>query len=208
MFPSKEGSSLKIEKLKFVMNYFRTIIKEIKSGRDLSAEFVVFYRKCVSTYTLDVEYWQSLSGPLLDVEIINELSIEDHTQVSQVDFANKFLGGGVLNHGMVQEEIMLLNAPETLVGLLFVEQLADNEALEIAGARKMSSSTGYSGTCRFSGSAPQSNLDDKSDLGVHNCHIIAIDAIKYMEGNISSQFKSEQILRELNKAYIGFSSTL
>jgi len=36
-----------------------------------------------------------------------------------VDFANKYLGGGVLNTGCVQEEIMFATSPELLVGLLF-----------------------------------------------------------------------------------------
>ena len=33
----------------------------------------------------------------------------------QVDFANKFIGGGVLGHGAVQEEIRFLICPELLV---------------------------------------------------------------------------------------------
>ena len=51
----------------------------------------------------------------------------------QVDFANKFLGGGVLGHGCVQEEIRFLICPEMLVTRLFTEVLEKNECLLMRG---------------------------------------------------------------------------
>lgn len=51
----------------------------------------------------------------------------------QVDFANKFVGGGVLGHGCVQEEIRFIICPELIVSRLFVECLGFNEALIITG---------------------------------------------------------------------------
>ena len=39
----------------------------------------------------------------------------------QVDFANKFVGGGVLGDGCVQEEIRFLINPELIVTRLFTE---------------------------------------------------------------------------------------
>ncbi len=38
-------------------------------------------------------------------------SIEDFTGKAKVDFANKFIGGGALHKGCVQEEIMFANHP-------------------------------------------------------------------------------------------------
>ncbi len=38
-------------------------------------------------------------------------SIEDFTGQVKVDFANKFIGGGALHKGCVQEEIMFANHP-------------------------------------------------------------------------------------------------
>ena len=38
-------------------------------------------------------------------------SIEDFFGSSKVDFANKFIGGGSLHTGCVQEEIMFVNHP-------------------------------------------------------------------------------------------------
>jgi poly(ADP-ribose) glycohydrolase len=45
--------------------------------------------------------------------------IEDLPADIKVDFANKFVGGGVLEHGCVQEEILMMICPELLLGVLF-----------------------------------------------------------------------------------------
>lgn len=42
-----------------------------------------------------------------------------------VDFANKNLGGGVLNNGAVQEEILFLCFPELITVMCLAEQLND-----------------------------------------------------------------------------------
>lgn len=51
----------------------------------------------------------------------------------QVDFANRFLGGGVLGLGAVQEEIRFCICPELIVTRLFCEALEDNECIIITG---------------------------------------------------------------------------
>ena len=51
----------------------------------------------------------------------------------QVDFANMYIGGGVLGRGCVQEEIRFVICPELLLSLLFTEVLTDNEAVVITG---------------------------------------------------------------------------
>lgn len=51
----------------------------------------------------------------------------------QVDFASRWIGGGVLSSGLVQEEILFLMSPELIVSRLFTERLADNECLIITG---------------------------------------------------------------------------
>ncbi|KAG7253515.1 hypothetical protein CRUP_000823, partial [Coryphaenoides rupestris] len=53
--------------------------------------------------------------------------------VVQVDFANRFVGGGVTGHGLVQEEIRFLINPELIVSRLFTEALENNECLIITG---------------------------------------------------------------------------
>lgn len=48
-------------------------------------------------------------------------TIEDHgVGMLQADFANKFLGGGVLGHGAVQEEIRFLICPGEFCSSAFI----------------------------------------------------------------------------------------
>ncbi|KAH0623454.1 hypothetical protein JD844_006215 [Phrynosoma platyrhinos] len=49
----------------------------------------------------------------------------------QVDFANRFVGGGVTGAGLVQEEIRFLINPELIVSRLITEVLDHNECLII-----------------------------------------------------------------------------
>jgi poly(ADP-ribose) glycohydrolase len=51
--------------------------------------------------------------------VIHDGGIEDFYGAIKVDFANKFIGGGVLRHGKVQEEIMFINRPEMYISTLF-----------------------------------------------------------------------------------------
>lgn len=50
-----------------------------------------------------------------------------------MDFANRFVGGGVTGAGLVQEEIRFLINPELIVSRLFTEVLDHNECLIITG---------------------------------------------------------------------------
>lgn len=67
----------------------------------------------------------------------------------KTNFANRFLGGGVLRSGCVQEEILLCIKPEILVGCLFTEMLAPNESLLVQGAARYSNYAGYSNTFQW-----------------------------------------------------------
>lgn len=45
----------------------------------------------------------------------------------------RFIGGGVLGHGSVQEEIRFLICPELLLSQLFSQQMLPKEAIVITG---------------------------------------------------------------------------
>ena len=76
-------------------------------------------------------------------------TIEDCSGTLQLDFANKYLGGGVLNSGCVQEEIRFVICPELLVSLLFTERLEKNESVIIRGCERFSSYIGYGDTFQW-----------------------------------------------------------
>jgi len=76
----------------------------------------------------------------------------------QVDFANEYLGGGVLGQGCVQEEILFVIYPECLVGLLLCERMAANEALVIRGVERFSNYTGYASTFMWTSAFTDSSV--------------------------------------------------
>lgn len=118
----------------------------------------------------------------------------------QVDFANKYMGGGVLGMGAVQEEIRFLICPEMIVTRLFTECLEKNESLIMKGCERFSNYTGYAGKFKWGGDFVDKTLRDQ--WGRMYTDVVAIDALVIRE--YSHQFKMGSILREINKAYSGF----
>ena len=68
-----------------------------------------------------------------------------------MDFANRKLGGGVLSAGRVQEEIRFSACPELITGMLFMEEMQDNEAIVIHGFLNYSHYSGYAKDLAFVG---------------------------------------------------------
>ncbi|GLD62818.1 poly(ADP-ribose) glycohydrolase-like isoform X1 [Lates japonicus] len=116
------SSSRKIEKLKTLMCYFQSVTEQKPTG------LVTFTRK-----SLDKPLnWKSSQTQLTKLHITCEGTIEDDGYgMLQVDFANRFVGGGVTSSGLVQEEIRFLINPELIVSRLFTEALDHNECLII-----------------------------------------------------------------------------
>ncbi|XP_056285998.1 poly(ADP-ribose) glycohydrolase [Pseudoliparis swirei] len=184
------SSSRKIEKLKTLMCYFKSVTEQKPSG------LVTFTRKGV-----DERNWRSSQTQLTKLHITCEGTIEDDGYgMLQVDFANKFVGGGVTSSGLVQEEIRFLINPELIVSRLFTEALDHNECVIITGTQQYSRYTGYSQTYQWNGSHQDTTPRDSWQ---RKCtEIVAIDALQFK--NFLEQFKPEKLNRELNKAYCGF----
>uniref|UniRef100_A0A3P9LWA3 poly(ADP-ribose) glycohydrolase n=1 Tax=Oryzias latipes TaxID=8090 RepID=A0A3P9LWA3_ORYLA len=188
-----EGSSpKKIEKLKTLMCYFKSVTEQKPTG------LVTFTRKVLDKSPI----WRSSQTQLTKLHITCEGTIEDDgSGMLQVDFANKFVGGGVTSTGLVQEEIRFLINPELIVSRLFTEALDDNECLIITGTQQFSKYTGYSQTYQWGGSHQDATPRDGWQ---RRCtEIVAIDAMQFR--NFLEQFHPDKITRELNKAYCGFS---
>ena len=98
----------------------------------------------------------------------------------EVDFANRFIGGGVLRQDTLQEEIRFLMSPECLVSLLICEKMHDNEVIYIFGTRKYINCKGYAKTFEFD----SINTDiltseiDLKNMRLNNC-ILAMDAVDF-----------------------------
>ncbi|XP_037319461.2 poly(ADP-ribose) glycohydrolase isoform X2 [Pungitius pungitius] len=185
------SSSMKIEKLKTLMCYFRSFTEQKPTG------LVTFTRK-----SLDKPLnWKSSQTQLTKLHITCEGTIEDDGHgMLQVDFANRFVGGGVTGSGLVQEEIRFLINPELIISRLFTEALDPNECLIITGTQQYSKYTGYSHTYEWGGSHQDTTPRDGWQ---RRCtEIVAIDALHFK--NFLEQFNLDKLNRELNKAYCGF----
>lgn len=92
--------------------------------------------------------------------------------------------------------------PECLVSMLICEEMDNLEAILIEGAEQFSTYSGYGGGFTYTGSHEDTNPVDAAN---RRCvSIVAIDAIPVM---FSGGFEHQKldIVRELNKAYAGFS---
>jgi len=78
-------------------------------------------------------------------------TIEDSQAELHADFANKYIGGGVLTGGCVQEEILFLVKPECLISLMFCAVMEANEVIFITGAERYSKYKGYGPRFGFDG---------------------------------------------------------
>ncbi|XP_033835851.1 poly(ADP-ribose) glycohydrolase [Periophthalmus magnuspinnatus] len=187
-----EGSSTrKIEKLKTLLCYFRRVTQNRPKG-------VVTFTRQTLTSSPD---WDSSQSQLTRLHITCKGTIEeDGYGMLQVDFANRFVGGGVTGHGLVQEEIRFVINPELIVSRLFTEALESNECLIITGTEQYSKYSGYAESYKWVGSYKDETPRD--DWQRRCTEIVAIDAYKYR--HFLEQFLPEKITRELNKAYCGF----
>lgn len=188
-------------KIKCIIHYFERICSCMPVGV-VSFERKVLPWKHSPPYVSypKADYWSKSFIPLCCFKVCSSGLIEDHSSEGlEVDFANKYLGGGALNRGCVQEEIRFMINPELIAGMLFLPSMADNEAIEIVGAERFSNYAGYASSFRYSGdNVDKRNLDS---MGRRRTRIIAIDAL-YNPGK--KQFRLECLLREINKAFCGF----
>ncbi|KAH8235571.1 hypothetical protein KR032_002670, partial [Drosophila birchii] len=190
-----------LEKLKCIMHYFRRVCPTERDGSNVPTGVVTFVRR--SAKPENQVRWNESAAPLgaVPLHVDAEGTIEDEgIGLLQVDFANKYLGGGVLGHGCVQEEIRFVICPELLVGKLFTECLRPYEALVMLGAERYSNYTGYAGSFEWSGNHEDHTPRDLSRR--RQTAIVAIDALHFAQA--THQYRVDLMERELNKAHIGF----
>lgn len=182
-----------IEKLRCILNYFNRVL-----SKETPANTITFQRRSIANRFM----WErsDLRFSHTKLYVTSNGKIEEAEGMLQVDFANRFVGGGVLGHGCVQEEIRFVMNPEMIVTRLFTESLEDEEALIMIGCEQFNSYKGYGANFKWAG-----NFVDKTPLDRfrrRKCRVVAIDALSYE--NYDEQFKQTTIRRELNKAFAGF----
>lgn len=186
-------NSVKTEKLQAIFHYFRRITKEMPTG-------TVTFRRQMMTSSKMPE-WEKCSALFGKLHVSTKGTIEDNgAGFLQVDFANKYIGGGVIGEGCVQEEIRFLICPELILSRLFCERLDSNECLIVAGAERYSDYIGYAHTFRWAGDHVDQTTRDSWER--RHSKIVAIDA--HVFRCYTDQFQAGLLKRELDKAYCGF----
>ncbi|KAJ3282160.1 hypothetical protein HDU79_010147 [Rhizoclosmatium sp. JEL0117] len=184
-------------KLDGVFEYFSQILER----SDLDTAKVTFTRRCLS----ENEYpeWNISDAEFCDIRAHVKGKIEDEgVGCLQADFANEIIGGGVLQQGAVQEEILFIIYPEMLASLLFCQQMMDNEAIFISGPERFARYSGYASTFKITGRfIDRTDFDSKRR---RKTEFVAMDAIYFRRDRKGSQFEKEYIVRELRKAYTAF----
>jgi hypothetical protein len=89
---------------------------------------------------VDEQQWAASEALLLKVEVVPPMIGFEHQEFGRhclhADFANKFLGGGVLSGGCVQEEIRFAICPELVLGALICPVMGKREAIQMVGAEQ------------------------------------------------------------------------
>ncbi|XP_076686654.1 poly(ADP-ribose) glycohydrolase isoform X1 [Andrena cerasifolii] len=182
-----------MEKMKCIFHYFRRVTSRAPEG------VITIQRRYIPKS--DCPKWDEQVQKLPPLHITCKGTIEtEGAGLLQVDFANKYIGGGVLGLGCVQEEIRFVICPELMVTMLVTEELDDTEALIVSGIERYSAYKGYSNTFKWVGDFIDETPRDNS--GRRLTSIVAIDALYFKQSQ--AQFSISNITRELNKAYVGF----
>ncbi|OWZ06636.1 Poly(ADP-ribose) glycohydrolase [Phytophthora megakarya] len=224
---------LKAQKLRCMLQYFlRVIPRSISDGDALSAEVIDFTRvgvhlpvaqgrtrgdqtsqelltilsSAVNNSDAASQDGADTHPQLCAARCVSDTLIEDLDKHLQIDFANKFAGGGVLNSGCVQEEIRFMLSPELLVSCLLFAKLEPHEAFVIHGTERYSAYQGYGGSFVYGG-----NFDDTTELVAlpdgcqrRECVIVGIDATDYSSARMERQYTRGHVWRDLVKAFAGF----
>lgn len=132
--------------------------------------------------------WSGNEKPLCKVEL-QRGSIADCPADLHVEFANSFIGGGVMTGDAAMEEMLFVMQPELMIAMALENRMVDEEAVCVEGALKYSDTTGFGKEFEFAG-------DYNGRRPGPPPTICAIDAVR--GGGIGF------VVRDMNKARIAF----
>lgn len=129
---ASQGRSV-INKIKCIIKYFQIFL----SNPAAHTGVLTFQRRYIDPD--DFPDWKNLDKKFSSIKwhVNSSGTIEEGYRMLQVDFANRYLGGGVLGRGCVQEEIRFMINPECIVGMLFCESMKKEEAIYIYGSKQV-----------------------------------------------------------------------
>ncbi|KAK7864330.1 hypothetical protein R5R35_009174 [Gryllus longicercus] len=176
-------------KLRSILQYFDHLENE-----GLPEQKVIFSRQVMSSKDwLTIEDWLECGLPLVPLLVRHEGRLDRAEPDSlHICFSSSRVGGDVLSDGFTQECLQFCTQPELLTMLSCVEALEDNEVLAIDGVMQVA---------RISGPRHRASMDPLAKPPLLS--VCCMDAEIYTTLPIS-QLEEDNVLRELNKALLGF----
>nr|XP_018897264.1 PREDICTED: uncharacterized protein LOC109030650 isoform X1 [Bemisia tabaci] len=143
---------------------------------------------------LTIEDWLECNLPLCPLSIKHDGRLErfDSSDSLLVCSSSSRLGGHVLNAGSSRECIQFCECPELIALLLFFEALEDNEVCIVENVLKVA---------KISDVRQKTNLELLEEP--QPMYLCLMDAENYTRLPLS-QYEEDNVLRELNKALLGF----
>ena len=125
---------------KCFLNYLIIIEKSLQQNNPILEDNIIYLRNNIQDMTI----YSKKEIDLCKIKIFEKDSMFNGEALYCVDFANKFIGGGVLYKGCVQEEILFAKEKEATVSMLYMEVMDFNDAIDkILNTIEYSETTGY-----------------------------------------------------------------
>ncbi|MFO0603410.1 MAG: hypothetical protein U0324_09565 [Polyangiales bacterium] len=135
--------------------------------------------------------WASLDVPLASARVeLHTGRMEDPDAEVFFDFANRDLHIHAVIPSLTQEEVLFSTCPELFPAILVCERMDDDEVIVLDGARRFCEYSGYLRSFRFEGLRADRRAQE----------VLAADAV------YRDHFTPEAVLRDLDKAWLGFTS--
>ncbi|KAK8790449.1 hypothetical protein WA171_001972 [Blastocystis sp. BT1] len=166
-------------------------LHQMRSYPRLQEKVIIETKNLTNPETIDSLISSSVPLTSLNSELVKR--IEDVPKHAFIDFANKYIGGSSLLGASAQEEILFSIFPECCLSCTFCNVMTNTQAIIIRGCVRIGTYTGYGGSFKYLGP-----FEAASSLP---SEVIAIDANPC--GHL--QFEDNMILRDINKAFCGFS---
>ncbi|ELP94799.1 hypothetical protein EIN_246930 [Entamoeba invadens IP1] len=154
-------------------------------------EETVTFKRCVLKKESDIN-WETDDHELGDV-LFDNGGIEASDFPVQIDFANKNFHLSKLSVGATQEEIICATKPESFLGICVFDTMGERDCVVISDALSISRVSGFGKAFRWEEIRCENEITEEVDL-------VAIDSC------IQSCYTKDNIIRDLNKAYLGFKS--
>lgn len=177
---------VEVAKLELLLEYFRMTTADRRAVTDIAD--VTILRGVAREFPADRRL------PCLPPEIcaLGE-SIDHQHHMLRLDFANRWIGGGALEDGSVQEEIIFAQCPELNALRWWHGPMADDESIVVLGYRQYGyiQPGTYGASMRYGGALPY-----PLQLGGA---LVAVDALDGRFASPTVQYTPEGVRRELLK---------